>query len=112
MADYCPSCGEMRNANSTLCPFCGHLFPPPSSPAREEQSIPLVSTTGQQDLMRMPPPPVIVVQDQPVVMRRTRNANNAFYLEFLGLIGFLGIGQMYAGRVTLGIVMLLLWFGV
>lgn len=41
---------------------------------------------------------------------RNRNPNIAFILELLGIIGFLGIGNIYAGRIKGGILRLILWW--
>ena len=39
-----------------------------------------------------------------------KNPNLAFLLELLGILGFLGIGNLYAGRIKGGILRLLLWW--
>ncbi len=48
---------------------------------------------------------VQVDDDAPV-----KNPILGFLLELLGLVGFLGIGQMYSGHVPRGISLMLLWF--
>ena len=47
----------------------------------------------------------VQVDDEPV-----KNPIMGFLLELLGLVGLLGIGQMYSGHVPRGIVMMLGWF--
>jgi hypothetical protein len=66
-------------------------------------------------LMVPPMPPVIVVQSPtaPVPTHTPtislRSPQTAFFMEFLGLIGLLGFGQMYAGRGLIGIALFVVW---
>ena len=110
MAEYCSACGETLTPNATVCTFCGQAAAPARPVVTPERPAALASSPPPSALI-VPTPPVIVVPTPPAptLARSTRNPNNALYLEFLGMIGFLGIGQIYAGRVPLGIVMLGLW---
>jgi TM2 domain-containing membrane protein YozV len=59
------------------------------------------------------PQPPVNYQYQPqvgVAGTPQRDPTIALLLEFLGYIGFLGIGHIYAGRVTRGIVLLVGWW--
>lgn len=120
MAEFCPSCGETLAANATICPFCGTTRALTKQVGLAEVSQVILTPSA-------PPPAPLALSSHPVIVipaptaplpaaplpaapaSSPRNPDNAFYLEFLGLIGFLGIGQIYAGRVPLGIVMMLLW---
>lgn len=48
---------------------------------------------------------------QSAARHRSPSPKKAFALELLGLLAFLGIGWIYAGRVVTGVMLLVLWWG-
>lgn len=123
MNQFCPSCGEPVVPNTSVCAVCGTaLMRKTGSKDSPAPALPVVMTAGppdsstnedavhavvitQQPAQSLPSP--IVPQPQHI---RTKNPQTAMILEYLGMIGFLGIGHIYSGRASVGIVFLILWF--
>ena len=78
----CPRCGAQNADHARFCHICGQ-------PLAGQSPAPQTTTAAKP----LPDP------------------STAFVLELLlGLFGFLGIGWVYSGRTTLGIVMLIGWW--
>lgn len=78
----CPRCGAQNSDGARFCSNCGQPL-----------AAQVAATSGV------------------AAANTTRDPNTAFVLELLlGLFGFLGIGWVYAGKTTLGIVMLVSWW--
>ncbi|MFV9505787.1 MAG: hypothetical protein AB4911_14625 [Oscillochloridaceae bacterium umkhey_bin13] len=138
MATFCPTCAEAVSDTSVTCTFCGQQLSPSRPSAAPITSAPREGVPGSvtahaapitqplalppatQPLaanpttqpLALPPttqPLATNPTTQPLAPPKLRNPNTAFYLEFLGLIGFLGIGHLYAERAAVGLILLFGW---
>jgi hypothetical protein len=91
----CPRCNAENADHARFCANCGQPLTPQTASLQPIQ--PVTSTPA-------PAPTVKATVTPPDV-------NTAFVLELvLGLIGFMGVGWMYGGHITVGAILLVGWW--
>jgi len=67
-----------------------------------------LSPTWREGIVRVPVRRIVPAGS----LTASPNPNTAFLLEMFGIVGFLGLGHMYAGRFTRGLLLMIGWWGV
>ncbi len=95
----CPRCGNSNPEGAKFCSSCGYALEQVEAPPPQPQYAPPSA----------PPPPSYGpgAEDRAVESK----ANTAMLIEIVGgLFGFLGLGNIYVGRTSTGIVLLIGWW--
>ncbi len=97
MANYCTNCGKHLEPTGTFCGNCGTSVGQDVTATNNCESVSEYKSLATND-------------NQEIVFNQSKKSRlTASLLQlFVGLIGFLGLGRLYLGHVTLGIIQLLL----
>ena len=94
----CPRCNAENADHARFCANCGQPLTPQTA------TLPPIPATPAQPLAPSASPSLATTAT-------SADPNIAFVLELvLGLIGFMGIGWMYGGQITVGVILLVGWW--
>jgi hypothetical protein len=103
----CPNCANENSDDSTFCRFCGA---PLALESQTPEPAPVeIAKPEYEEPVALVPPAVPVAPPPPAyIARSAKDKSLALILEILpGLFGILGIGWIYAGNTTAGLIWLI-----
>lgn len=113
----CPNCKAVVTPGNRFCSNCGHAVSPEAaaqataSPAAVElQAAPPApaATIPQQSALQATTPSRVAPQQ--ANLPRSKDPSTALVIELVGtLFGFMGLGWLYAGHTSPGIIALVAW---
>ncbi len=114
MAIACRTCGNQNPEGYTLCQYCGSSLQSAPSYAQPTQAPDVGPQQGQpqggQHVMQQQYPRYPQYPPQASVAPMAKDPQTGFLLELLGLLGFQGIGWIWAGETVIGVVLLIGFF--
>ena len=92
---YCPNCEAPIPQGSRFCNNCGHALPEQAAVPRPAPPLPQAPQAARA---------------QPLQARPAKDPSTALVIEIAGtLFGFMGLGWLYAGYTSRGIMLLVGW---